>query len=196
MRIESPARLVTVDRDEKDARLRAFMSGVLITNVNSATRHAAGVTVVARTPDSPVARAAALFAADMAKAGIALRVIMLEIDLGSEDHTAAAGILDCASAEIRILGDIRFAAAHEQLTLSGDRVWIGDCMRRDPAKRDAFELYHSGDATAARHAEASFAKLWAAAKPAKRVRAATVSPEVIHAGQASANQANRRETRR
>jgi hypothetical protein len=191
MRIDAPTppRLLTANREDKELKLREFISEAIATLAQKDVNHTTCFSLVARAPDSPAARAATSLAADMAKANISLRVILLDIDLGAEDQTAT-GILDCASADIRILSDARFAAAHEQMSLGDGCAWIGDCMRRDPSKRDAFEIFHAGNATAARHTEASFAKLWTAAKPAKRVNASTIAPEVIHAGQFSADQAS------
>ena len=94
----------------------------------------------------------------------------------------AVSLLDISCGEFRVLGDPRFGAAHEQLVV-GTHVWTGDCLRRDPNKRDAFEVYHSGDATIRLYAAASFEKLWAAARPIKPVRSGAVAPEIIAAGQ-------------
>ena len=58
----------------------------------------------------------------------------------------AVSLLDISCGEFRVLGDPRFGAAHEQLVV-GTHVWTGDCLRRDPNKRDAFEVYHSDDAS-------------------------------------------------
>ncbi len=179
MRLTPPARLVIANRGEKEAKLKTFIVQDLADAAAGST-----YTLVARAPDSPVAAALMAAAADVAAAHIAIRVVLFETDCFSED-SATTSLLECAHAEVRVLHDIRFAAAHEQLVLSGNRVWIGDCMRRDPAKRDAFEMTHVGDAKAARHTEASFAKLWAAAKPVKPVLSSTVNPAVIHAGQSA-----------
>ena len=182
MRLATPPHLVIASREEKEAKLSAFITD----DIAAGAAH--GYTLLARAPDSPVARALAAASADLKQANIPVRVILFEIDSVSEEH-ATSSLLDCEACEFRVLNDSRFAAAHEQLTLSGDRVWLGDCMRRDPAKRDAFEVYHVTDSKAATHAAASFAKLWASAKPLKRVMAATVAPQVILAGQAANNAA-------
>ena len=72
----------------------------------------------------------------------------------------AASLLDIICGEFRVLGDPRFGAAHEQLVVS-THVWTGDCLRRDPNKRDAFEVYYSDDAAVRLYAAGSFEKLWA-----------------------------------
>ena len=92
-------------------------------------------------------------------------------------------LLDISAIDVRMLTDQRFAAAHEQLSLGDGRVWIGDCMRRDPAKRDAFEMYHDNNLATAAHATASFAKMWDKSVPLRRVVSASVAASVMLASQ-------------
>jgi len=44
-------------------------------------------------------------------------------------------------------------------------VWIGDIMRREPAKRDAFENYVDNCEKTANWAKVAFQRLWAISKP-------------------------------
>ncbi len=182
MRIAPPAPAVVANRGEKEAKLRQLIVGaVAVSGMNA-------ITLVARAPDSPVARALTGAAKEISGAGIAMRVVLFEIE-SSGDEATPHSLLEDAGIDVRVLADPRFAAAHEQLTLGGSALWIGDCMRRDPSKRDAFEMHITGDAKAARHAECSFAKLWAAAKPLKRVVTGSVAPEVINARKTAKAQA-------
>ena len=189
MRIAPPAPAVVANRGEKEAKLRELIAGSVAGNGRNA------ITLVARAPDSPVARALTAAAKEIEAAGIAMRVVLFEIE-SSSDETTPLSLLEVAGIDVRVLADPRFAAAHEQLTLGGSALWIGDCMRRDPSKRDAFEMYITGDAKAARHAECSFAKLWAAAKPLKRVVTGSVAPEVIDARKTAKSKAARAVSRR
>ena len=177
MRFEQPSRPVIDVRTTKEAKLKAF-----ITEAVAAHDGASALTLVARATDSPVACALAAAIAGSGRTDLMLNAVLFDIDSIVEDH-ASASILDVRGAEFRVLGDARFVAAHEQLVLGGDRVWIGDCMRRDPMKRDAFELFHASNPTCAGHAIASFAKLWEAAHPLDRTIARAPAPEVIAAGQ-------------
>ena len=59
----------------------------------------------------------------------------------------------------------RLADAHEQLVINDAACWVGDCMRRDPSKRDAFECYAPAHPEASRTAAVSFARLWGACEP-------------------------------
>ncbi|MEQ1653189.1 MAG: hypothetical protein ABL897_11930 [Hyphomicrobium sp.] len=183
MRLPSPPRISVVSREDKEAKLRDFIAQAMAARRASPLDTFGEIfTLVARAPDSPVAQAVMAMASEIAAANIAVRVVLFETEPMSED-TVQASLLDVASIEMHMLTDIRFAAAHEQLVLGRDQVWIGDCMRRDPMKRDAFEMYHDAHASTAAHATASFAKLWEKSTPLSRVINATVSANVIHAGQ-------------
>ena len=58
-------------------------------------------------------------------------------------------------------------------------------LRRDPTKRDAFELYHNDDATNCVFALASFEKLWSRAR--RLHHSPELSPEIIAAQSDDAN---------
>lgn len=75
----------------------------------------------------------------------------------------------------------RLVEAHEQLVLGPTVCWIGDCMRRDPAKCDAFETYVEGCGEAAGCAAVSFERLWIVSEPVRRIApmAPVPSPEAI-----------------
>ena len=187
MRLPSPPRIVVVSREDKEAKLRDYISAALNARRDSAlSPFGETFTLLARAPDSPVAQAVLAMSAEIAAANIAIRVVFFETEPMSED-TVQASLLDVSGIELRMLTDLRFAAAHEQLVLGREQAWIGDCMRRDPMKRDAFEMYHDADAAIAGHASASFAKLWDKSTPLSRVVAASVTANVILAGQPSSD---------
>jgi len=180
MRIASTPRLMTVARTDKETRLKDFIAEGLARRTESSA-HAESVMIVVRNPDSPVARALCAALSEDGSQGVGVRVIFGDTNV---DEQAQATLFYLSGAEFRVLGDPRFGAAHEQLVVGNTHVWIGDCLRRDPAKRDAFELYHSADPAIRFFTAASFEKLWAAAKPVKAVKAEDVAPEIIAAGQA------------
>ena len=195
MSLAALPKIAANSRDAKEANIKDFVGYELAKHAGSAAGPAASVySLVARAPDSPVVRAVTSMSTIIAQAGISIRVVLLDTYNAAEDH-AAASLSDLSACDVRVLSDARFAAAHEQLVLSPSRLWIGDCMRRDPAKRDAFEIYHDGDTIAAGHASASFAKLWAVAKPVTHLLTASVSTDVIVAGQAETS-AEQRHTNR
>lgn len=180
MRISSPSRLMTMSRTDKEARLKDFI-------VESLTALAEGpggsgtVTMMVRGTDSPTARAlgAALSEVPLATLDV-LDIKVIIADTRVED-AASPSLRDIAGIEFRLLSDPRFGASHEQLVVGRTHVWIGDCLRRDPNKRDAFELYHKADPIARKCATVSFEKLWARAKPLMSMKSAELAPEIIAA---------------
>jgi hypothetical protein len=75
-----------------------------------------------------------------------------------------------------VISDPRLLEAHEQLVLSDKKAWIGDCMRRDPSRRDAYESCCDGSDSRASWAARSFEHMWAAAAPANLDGASKVVP--------------------
>lgn len=178
MRFATSPRLLQVGREEREAKLRDFVASDMAGRVADGATHT--YTLLARAPDSPVARAVAMLANELASAQMTVRVLLLDLDTFT-DEPGRPSVLEMANAEIRLLSDARFLAAHEQLVLGPQTLWIGDCMRRDPAKRDAFEIFHDANPSAGSHASLSFSRLWAGAQEIRRVR--PVAPELIIAGQ-------------
>jgi hypothetical protein len=176
MRFAPSPRLLQVGREDKEAQLKDFAAKDITARLAANTASAHVYTVIARAPDSPVIRALSALGGELIASGIGIRAILMDLDLFIEDQHKPT-LLELGNAEIRLLKDMRFAAAHEQLVLSPSRFWIGDCMRRDPAKRDAFEIFHEDNAAAARHAEISFSRLWAKGKPVHRVK--PLAPEFM-----------------
>lgn len=176
MRLDQPSRSVIDPRTEKEAKLKSFIAEALGDPTGTTA-----LSLLARATDSPVARALTAAVTESGRSDLVLSVVLFDIDSVVEDH-ASASILDLRIAQFRVLHDARFAAAHEQLVLGPTRVWIGDCMRRDPQKRDALEFYHADSPANAAHAIASFSRLWAKAKPLARTVRRTLAPVVIAAG--------------
>lgn len=142
-------------REDKEARLRAFIASHA--ESHRASGVAPGMTtyrLLALSAESPVARALADLAPDLSAAGIRVEALF------ARRSTAAK----LEGAECRFVTDLRLLDAHEQLVLDRVTAWIGDCMRRDPLKRDAYELYSDSPVTAG-HAARSFAQIWRAAGP-------------------------------
>lgn len=190
MRFATPPLALLSSRSEKEAKLAKFIAEGL-TEHDAEGPGEAFVTLVARSLDSPVARA--LHAALAGRDGTAPHIRVILMDTAMEEN-AQPSLLDTSNGTFRVLRDQRFGDAHEQLVLSATRDWMGDCMRRDPTKRDAFEVYRTGfDAT---HTARSFEMLWALAEPLQRVAPQTMTPAVIVAELAAALPANARGTQR
>lgn len=170
MQIASSPPLLQVGREVKEAKLKEFITEAITTNPSASPLSGTQTTytLVARAPDSPVVRALQAAASDLKSARITIRALFLDVD-GLFDDRYKPSLLDVIDVELRLLRDVRFAAAHEQLVLGPAVMWLGDCMRRDPAKRDALEFFHSNNGIAAHHASVSFERLWNSAKAVQRV---------------------------
>jgi hypothetical protein len=151
MRLATSPRLQNIGREEREAKLREFVATALVVRRASGDTAPACITLLARAPDSPVARAVASMATELTGANISLTAVLLDLDAFTEEP-GRPSILDMSNADIRVLADPRFTSAHEQMVLSANIMWLGDCMRRDPAKRDAFELFHHDNPEATSHA--------------------------------------------
>jgi hypothetical protein len=117
----------------------------------------AEVTVIARSCDSPVALAlASARDAIESKNGCMRAVVMQALPLGWGGDTPI---------DVRVALNPRLQDAHEQLVVGDAAVWIGDCMRRDPAKRDAYQQEKVACPVTSQFAALSFERLWAIATP-------------------------------
>jgi len=181
MRISSPSRLMTMSRTDKETRLKDFIVESL-TALAEVPGSNGTITMMVRSVDSPTARALGAALAEVPLLPLDIKVIIA--DTRVEDATLPS-LRDNPGIEFRLLTDPRFGASHEQLIVGRTHVWIGDCLRRDPNKRDAFELYHKADPAARKCAAVSFDRLWARAKPLMPLRGDQLSPEMIAAGNGS-----------
>ncbi len=147
---------------EKVAKISEFIAGDLDTRTLHGMQTAGTYLLLCRSPGSPVALALRANAQKLAAANVSIRVIFCEVNASTaKTDTTPFGL----SGEVRIARDPRLLAAHEQLVLAPDRSWIGDCMRREPTKRDTFERFSANAPDAASLAARSFERLWHAAVP-------------------------------
>jgi hypothetical protein len=119
--------------------------------------------LVARSTDSPAARALLAVADEALAMGIQIRTLLVQH--GSPMQSAGLAGQGTPAGEWRVISDPRLLEAHEQLVLSDSKAWIGDCMRRDPSRRDAYETYCNGSDSRASWAARSFEHMWTAAAP-------------------------------
>lgn len=163
MRLKAPDRMDVIKKEDKEARLVQFIAKDL------EARKAAPVPsarteylLVLRSAESPVARALTALAADIAASGLSVRAVIVQVSAETIDRDVK--LSKAFASGIRVVRDFRLLDAHEQLVLNTAAAWIGDCMRREPAKRDAFEQYAEDRAETARWAEVSFERLWSLAE--------------------------------
>jgi hypothetical protein len=155
--MKSAPRMDVVKREVKEEKLKEFISAHLatLTAIEPTTW-----LLVARSSHSPVVKALNALAPEIAKAQITVRAILAVLDHGAVDAQTETMML-CAT-ECRVAGNPRLMEAHEQLVLGANTCWIGDSMRREPDKRDAYECYADDHAMTAKWATTGFHRLWAA----------------------------------
>lgn len=160
MRPLPSARMNVVRKEDKEARLKEFILKDIL--ARKATAQHGRYFLVALSAESPVARALAALSDELAGAGIHLDAVLARVDAAPP-----AEALDALErvASFRRATDARLLDAHEQLVLGPDTVWIGDCMRRDPGKRDAYECYAEACRVTSVWAMRSFDRIWSAALP-------------------------------
>jgi hypothetical protein len=175
--MKSAPRMDVVKREVKEEKLKAFISAHLAT---TAVSQPATWLLIARSSHSPVVKALNALAPEMAKAQVTVRTILALLDNGAGD-TQAQTMMLCPT-ECRIASNPRLLEAHEQLVLSASTSWIGDSMRREPDKRDAYECYAADHATTAQWSATAFNRLWAASDAiVPRTPLAAAGPAAQHA---------------
>jgi hypothetical protein len=163
MRPTLPIRTSVTRRAEKEQRLSGFIGDYL-----ARTNRAPGgsdILLIARSVESPVVKAVASLASEIVAAGHSVRMIIAQADEQSPLQGWAFSNSVDVDCEVRWAKRPRLIEAHEQLVLGPQTCWIGDSMRREPAKCDAFERYVEACAATAGSAAISFERLWAASEP-------------------------------
>jgi len=166
MHAKAQPRMQVIRKEEKEARLRQFIQAGLETIANAVDPvPSRELLLIARSPESPVLRALASLGAELSICNCSIRGLLLRTD--AEERAPGSSLPDLTSLNItlRCADNARLIDAHEQLVLSQDAVWIGDCMRRDPLKRDAFEFFTSEGGAMAGWAHTAFSRLWAHGMP-------------------------------
>ncbi len=158
--------------EDKETKLKAFISTVLEQNMTQAGTVTCenAVLLVVRSVESPVARAVAAFVQDGTITGPVKSIIAIVPREPNEDGNDETLMTLAREHGGRILRDIRLFDAHEQIVLGTAASWVGDCMRRDPMKRDAYECYAADCGKTAGWARTSFERLWAICEPVGEAR--------------------------
>jgi hypothetical protein len=154
-----------VRREEKEVRLRAFIAEFLSRRSKQPGPAAPSLLVLARSAESPVAKAAMSLAAYHKDRDFSLRAIFAMLGTADTTYIAEACRSSNWTVQIRWARDLRLMDAHEQLVLDETTSWIGDCMRREPLKHDAFEAFSADCAETARGVTVFFERLWQVSEP-------------------------------
>jgi hypothetical protein len=153
--------------EAREQRLIAFTTDG-INRFSEAGEFAGSATIlaIARSIDSPAARALVALRPVLADHRVSLRLVIAEDDALLEpfiaDNTdgATRQLFD-----VRIVRDPRLRDAHEQLIVGRSSVWFGDSLRRDIHRRDLFEQFLANAPEAARAATHAFEQLWLRTEP-------------------------------
>jgi hypothetical protein len=154
--------------EDKENKLKAFIRALLCPqpHVGIAGSSIEHLLLVARSASSPVAKAIASLAREGVLCLPVRAVFLLDKPDGSDESLCRAADLHLPlPLSVRIARDQRLSDAHEQLVLGPASSWFGDCMRRDPMKRDAYECFAASCTETAAWARISFERIWATSKP-------------------------------
>ncbi len=152
---KTPVGMTVVKKEDKEPKLRALLAAA----ISSVGTHQVPVLrLLAASSTSPVARAVVSLQSELAGAGIQTLIVLAKSETVPLLNVGAASTY-------RHLADARCHDAHELMVLGSNAVWVGDCLRRDPAVRDSYELHASNAPETARLAALSFDRLWTRAAP-------------------------------
>jgi hypothetical protein len=154
-----------VRRGEKEQKLGAFLARHFAHQRDAEPRPGREIMLIARSAQSPVVKALAAFAPEIATAGHTVRMIVARADREPSSGGAPIGAKADVKCEVRWAKNPRLIEAHEQLVLGADACWMGDSMRRDPARCDAYESFVEGCSELADSARVAFERLWIASEP-------------------------------
>lgn len=127
--------------------------------------------LIALSVKSPVVGALKAVLAEVTDDRFETRLVLARLPKNDPAEELAA----LAPAEIRWAKNPRMLDAHEQLVVGPNSTWMGDCMRRDPAKRDAFQSLNIDCPEAAGWAHVSFERIWQASSPLAMLDNATAN---------------------
>jgi hypothetical protein len=167
--------------EDKETKLKAFIRTVVEQAASCAKPEGEAnvLLLIARSVESPVAKAVASLVREGAIATPLRTILALmprpDCDAAAvETFTALTG-----SHGGQLIRDLRLFDAHEQIVLGPAASWVGDCMRRDPMKRDAYECYAADCAKTAGWARTSHERLWAVCEPMPELVLAPREPAAV-----------------
>jgi hypothetical protein len=148
------------------------------------------VSIIARSPASPVVSAVIARRDELTERRAGVQAIFA--DLGPDGLLAeCAEALDGLCIGFDARESFRWARnaclmdAHEQLILGTSMCWSGDCMRREPGKVDALDLFEIDAPKVVRLGTLAFDAIWAISDPvpSARLRTATrAKPSASYGG--------------
>ena len=154
-------------RDVKDAELDRHLEilAEFIGRVEADANEPRELTMILRSASSGPAQALILKARDLARTGIAAKVIVAKLDPEEDVRKLYACLSELsprgrAHELLRWARNPRLLDAHEQVTYGTSLCWWGDAMRREADKRNALSLFEDGSPASVRFGQLAFQALW------------------------------------
>lgn len=144
-------------KEEREANIRSFIEAAMVGEPDG---RADAIAVLAVSPESPVAKALLSISDRLADRGLGAAIVFAGGATAAKDETWSLSFSARFLHEIRLTTHPRILDAHEQIIVGSRAHWYGDCMRRDPWKRDAYASFTPDDPHATRTARANFSRLW------------------------------------
>ena len=137
---------------------------------NDADPAARQVTIIARSPISPVIQAMCTMRDNLSSRQVCVQVVFSDVDPERALRSAWDVISDLSKDRehadlIRWASSQGILEAHEQMILGQHMSWLGDAMRREPGRRDGFDVFEIDALETCRLGIQSFAAMWKYAKP-------------------------------
>ena len=167
-------------REERETSLKTFIRDALD---ETATGRTDAIAILARSPSSPVVAALLSMSDELAERRVGVSIVLAGGSVAARDETWNLTFSAKLVHEIRLTGNPRVLDGHEQLIVSDRAVWFGDCMRRDPGKRDAFSVSLPNNREAAIASRFAFGALWRSAQSI--YRNAALSSVVVASSEAA-----------
>ena len=155
-----------VKHEEKQENVSRFVGYFLdrLGVLESPTLEQRTVTLVARSPASPVTRSMLGAIGECGALSVRFQLVFCQLEpaeLIADWTDLCAGQAGSAPmAELRWARHPGLSDAHEQMVLGLGLSWHGDSMRRDPETRDAFETFECFNTEAARRGTLAFKAIW------------------------------------
>lgn len=126
------------------------------------------ITILARSPASPVVKAFVGRQEDLKLRNIGARIIVARLEPESELRRMARALSELVDDEdvgalVRWASNDCILDAHEQLILGSQMCWSGDAMRREPGKRDSLDLFERDAPGTVRLGVLAFDAIWSVA---------------------------------
>jgi hypothetical protein len=161
MRAKTPPFRPLETKEERETTIKTFIRDALD---ESTSGREDAIALLARSPDSPVVTALLALSDELAERRIGAAIVLAGGATAAEDETWSLSFSAKFIHEIRLTSNPRVLDGHEQLIVGDRSVWYGDCMRRDPLKRDAFTTFLPNDPAAVRACRFAFRGLWRGAQ--------------------------------